>query len=314
MGKSNNLDDFLTDLANTIREKKGTNEPINAQDFSSEIASIQSGGDIWGFDTIGYTPQNSPIKEWVEYSKYKASSFTPSLAPNYFKNDTNIVLAPYLDLSKCSSLSNMFNGCIRLLAIADYDTQNAQDMNYLFYGCSAIANISINTSNATTLQHTFQGCTSLVDIELDLSSAKNVYHLFPNCSNLIECIISNSGNVENFGYSFSNNKKLKKVQFLDFNSVTSITNTFSSCSALAYLAITNLGKSTLTTYDFSGASVWGTGGEENRQSLIDSLITYSYDRASNGMSTATIQLSANTKALLTDDEIAQITAKGFTIA
>lgn len=42
MGKSNNLDDFLTDLANTIREKKGTNEPINAQDFSSEIASIQS--------------------------------------------------------------------------------------------------------------------------------------------------------------------------------------------------------------------------------------------------------------------------------
>lgn len=44
MGKSNNLDDFLTDLANTIREKKGTNEPINAQDFSSEIASIQSGG------------------------------------------------------------------------------------------------------------------------------------------------------------------------------------------------------------------------------------------------------------------------------
>lgn len=44
MGKSNNLDDFLTDLANTIRDKKGTNEPINAQDFSSEIASIQSGG------------------------------------------------------------------------------------------------------------------------------------------------------------------------------------------------------------------------------------------------------------------------------
>lgn len=70
----------------------------------------------------------------------------------------------------------------------------------------------------------------------------------------------------------------------------------------------------LTTYDFSGASVWGTRGEENRQSLTDSLITYSYDRASAGMATATIQLSANTKSLLTEDEIAQITAKGFTIA
>jgi hypothetical protein len=76
----------------------------------------------------------------------------------------------------------------------------------------------------------------------------------------------------------------------------------------------NIGKSTLTTYDFSGASNWGTFSEENRQSLIDSLITYSYDRASNGMSTATIKLSANTKALLTEEEIAQITNKGFTIA
>ena len=227
MAKNDNLKDFLTDVADAIREKKGTTDKINPQDFSSEIASIQSGGDIWGFGTIGYTPQNSTITEWVEYSKYKASSFTPSLAPNYFKNDTNIVFAPYLDLSKCSSLSNMFNGCIRLLSIADYDTQNAQNMDYLFYNCSAITNISINTSNATTLQHAFQGCTSLVDIELDLSSAKNVYHSFPNCSNLIECIISNSGNVENFGYSFSNNKKLKKVQFLDFSSATSITSAFS---------------------------------------------------------------------------------------
>jgi hypothetical protein len=89
---------------------------------------------------------------------------------------------------------------------------------------------------------------------------------------------------------------------------------FSSCSKLVFAIIKNIGKSTLKTYDFSDATNWGTGGEENRQSLIDSLITYSYDRASNGMATATIKLSSNTKALLTEEEIAQITAKGFTIA
>lgn len=44
MAKIDNLDDFLKDIANTIREKKGTNAPINAQNFSSEIASIASGG------------------------------------------------------------------------------------------------------------------------------------------------------------------------------------------------------------------------------------------------------------------------------
>ena len=51
-----------------------------------------------------------------------------------------------------------------------------------------------------------------------------------------------------------------------------------------------------------------------RQSLIDTLITYSYDRATAGYSTCTVTLHSNTKALLTEDEIAQITAKGYTIA
>lgn len=44
MAKNNNLTDFLTDVANAIREKKGTSDPINPQDFSAEIASIETGG------------------------------------------------------------------------------------------------------------------------------------------------------------------------------------------------------------------------------------------------------------------------------
>lgn len=40
MSKLNNLSDYLTDLANTIRTKKGKTGTINAQDFASEIASI----------------------------------------------------------------------------------------------------------------------------------------------------------------------------------------------------------------------------------------------------------------------------------
>lgn len=44
MAKTDNLTDFLTNVANAIREKKGITEAINPQDFSSEIASIESGG------------------------------------------------------------------------------------------------------------------------------------------------------------------------------------------------------------------------------------------------------------------------------
>lgn len=45
MAKNNNLTDFLTDVANAIRTKKGTTGTINPQDFSSEIASISTGVD-----------------------------------------------------------------------------------------------------------------------------------------------------------------------------------------------------------------------------------------------------------------------------
>ena len=41
----NNLPDFLAEIADTIRAKKGTTGQINAQDFPSEIASIETGVD-----------------------------------------------------------------------------------------------------------------------------------------------------------------------------------------------------------------------------------------------------------------------------
>lgn len=44
MAKNNNLTDFLTDVADAIREKKGTSDLINPQDFSAEIASIKTTG------------------------------------------------------------------------------------------------------------------------------------------------------------------------------------------------------------------------------------------------------------------------------
>ena len=43
MGKANNLTDFLTDVADAIRAKKGTTGKINPQNFSKEIASIVTG-------------------------------------------------------------------------------------------------------------------------------------------------------------------------------------------------------------------------------------------------------------------------------
>ena len=44
MARIDNLTNFLTDIANSIRNKKGTSEPIEAKNFDTEIASIETGG------------------------------------------------------------------------------------------------------------------------------------------------------------------------------------------------------------------------------------------------------------------------------
>ena len=49
-------------------------------------------------------------------------------------------------------------------------------------------------------------------------------------------------------------------------------------------------------------------------SVRTSLVTNSYDRKANGLPDLTIKLSSATKKVLTEDDIATITAKGYIIA
>lgn len=294
MAKTDNLTDFLVDLADAIRTKKGTTEPINPQDFSSEIASIESGGDTWGFDTIGYTTDNSQIAEWVAYSVEKAKEITPKNLNTMFRDDINLRFFPVMDFTDVDSFRDAFNGCTWLITMPP-----------------------IGRNNADTMFSMFKYCHSLSTIDIDMSNNTNCQNMFYKCYTLKSAVLRNTSKVEEMGSMFYECMGLENVT-LDMSSVIntgySIYTIFQSCSSLRCANLYNIGKSTLTTYEFGGASVWGMDGDENRQSLIDSLITYSYDRASNGMETAIIKLHTKVKALLTEEEIAQITAKGFTIA
>lgn len=300
MAKTDNLTDFLTDVADAIRAKKGTTEPINPQDFSSEIASIESGGGgefSWDFSRIGYTSENTTLLQQFEdaiaYSEEKASTFTPSKASTHFREDKDLIFAPLVDISSVTNVDGMFKSSSAMLVVPKLDFSQATTANNLFYNCTALS--------------------CLAD-ELDFSSAKAASNLFYNCAVISEIPVMKTPLVTNMNQLFRSCLCLKKIKELDFGSVTSFGSAFFGCGLLEFALIKNIGKSSLATFDFSGATNWGTGSEENRQSLIDSLLTYSYDRASNGMDTATIKLSANTKALLTEEEIAQIAAKGYTIA
>ena len=134
----------------------------------------------------------------------------------------------------------------------------------------------------------------------------------------------NSEEATKMGYMFDTTNELKRIEGISVKSMTKMGYSdvfgFSDCPKLKYFLCKDIGtQSSVTSVQFSYYKLtnWGVVDEEQpdaKQSLIDSLITYSYDRASAGFSACKITLSNNTKALLTEDEIAQITAKGYTIA
>ena len=269
-----------------------TNNDESFVDMADKITNM-SYEEGW-FAKIGYTDENDGgIQDAIDYSYELAKGWNPDGSTVLmFRGNKQLVFAPMVDTSQCSSLAGMFNACTALSTIPLLDTSNVTSMYSMFYSCSALSTIPLlDTRNVTNMSDMFASCSALSTIPLlDTRNVTNMSDMFDLCG------------------------ALTTIPLLDTSRVTNMGGMFRSCSALRFMKITNLGKSTLTTYDFSQTTNWGTGSEENRQSLIDSLITYSYDRASNGMATATIKLSATTKALLTEEEIAQITNKGFTIS
>lgn len=74
------LNEYLTSIANAIRKKKGTTAPINAQDFASEIESIETGGATMITFTLGTigtfeAEEGMTWQQWVDSSYNTEGAF-----------------------------------------------------------------------------------------------------------------------------------------------------------------------------------------------------------------------------------------------
>ena len=188
----------------------------------------------------------------------------------------------------------------------------------LFTECNKIKSVELNNlaiSQNTTLAYMFNNCSSLQSIGVegwDVSKVTDMHRMFYKCSSL-----------QNIG-----------VEGWDVSKVTDIEDIFYGCSSLKVLdlsgwelvsckRIANLGQ-----YNFSpttlklgpgffkclatkvglGFNTWVDA------SVRESLVTNSYDRKTNGLPDLTLTLSSKTKAVLSKDDIAKMTAKGYIIA
>ena len=64
MSKADNLKDFLTDVADAIRAKKGTTDLINPQNFSAEIATLSGGLEVIEMTETTATIEPNKVYVW----------------------------------------------------------------------------------------------------------------------------------------------------------------------------------------------------------------------------------------------------------
>lgn len=84
MSKADNLKDFLTDVADAIRLKKGSTDLINPQDFSSEIASLSGSS---GLEIVEMTETTATIEPNKVYVWGMVESLNITLGASTDEND-----------------------------------------------------------------------------------------------------------------------------------------------------------------------------------------------------------------------------------
>lgn len=305
-----------------------------------------------GYDAEFSAELNSVWNNDVAYSKSLYDAWNPSNDSAYslYHNDKKLIYAPNIDTSNVTYMSDMFSYCTSLTSVPSFNTSNVTDMSSMFVYCSSLKTVPLfDTSNVTNMGYMLQFCKSLTSIpSFNTSNVTNMSYMFQNCENLTTVPYFNTSNVTNMNSMFYNCISLTSVPEMDTSNVTNFQYMFRNCASLTTIegisfksfsdstmnrdymfgprpnssirkaVFKDIGyQSTAVQFNTSFIDNWGVNSDEiqdARQSLIDSLITYSFDRATAGYPTCEITLSTNTKALLTQDEIAQIEAKGFTIA
>ena len=243
---------------------------------------------------------------------------------SYMFNRCKKLTIPMLDTSKVTTMYSMFYGCTQLTdasTIPHFDTSNVTDMGGMFANCSNLISVPhFDTSNVTTMSQMFYGCRKLQTIpQFDMSKVTSVNKMFYNCYDLKSIPDLNTVSLTKFGQTTNTWLRgatvVESIGVLDCDSITEVAYLLSYNNTLTKLThlggFRNLGKASSVSNTNSNYFLY-YAPNLTYESVMN-VINLLYDRAANGLSNLTLKLHANHMAMLSEDDIAIATNKGWTL-
>lgn len=257
------LTQLFTNIADAIRNKKGSDGIIKAADFPAEIESIEVGGgsaprwtghaDVEGLKAIGWDDEDIAYYQqygvnWDEEEDeyHKVSDDNKALygvlnANNIQTYRDRVVYLPKIDTSAITNFTSMFNRCVNMVAIPMIDTSNAQSFMELFNRCYSLSCVPIlDASKVTNATDMFYNCYALQYVPEIYMQQVVATRMFQGCYSLMENRIKLTA-PNNVSQLYHSCYTLKRVVYpSDWGNVSGIPSAFVNCYNLEWLKIKKL--------------------------------------------------------------------------
>ncbi len=186
---------------------------------------------------------------------------------------TTITGMEYLNTSKVTDMSYMFNTCLSLtsLDLSHFDTGKVTNMRGMFMACGQLTSLDLgrfNTANVTNMGYMFYNCYSLTSLavgDLNTGNVEYMDKMFAGCTGLTEIDFSGFGfmttNVTDMNNMFSGCSRLTSLNTwrafaYGTQNVTDMSYMFRGCSGLTSLDLTyvNTESATNLSHMFDGCT------------------------------------------------------------
>ena len=217
MARVDTLGNFLTDVADAIKIKKGDDTPILASEFDTEITNLPSGGSSHAWSAIGYNGEPQSISDAYDYAVEIKNNWDNTIIVLNFKfaGDKKLVWFPLVDTSNVTSMMGTFSSCTSLREVLQLNTSNVTSMSYMFDNCALLKEVpQFDTSNVTEMTGMFQYCELLENVpQFDTSNVIDMYNMFYSCNKLTDTSIDNI-----LQFCITSKSENGTLKYLGFNS------------------------------------------------------------------------------------------------